>query len=69
MKKIISQWKFDRLFEESYKDIGFELDNDNFELYDGMTEEWFKRLDHLNDDYIVIGPRIILNFFRDKLHK
>lgn len=69
MKKIISQWKFDRLFKDSYKDIGYELDNGDFELYDGMTDEWFKRLDYLNDNFIVIGPRVIFNYFRDKIHK
>lgn len=69
MKKIISQWKWDKLFDETELGLGHHLENGNWELDDDELEEWFKRLDDLEHKYIVIGPRVFCNFIRDNFHK
>ena len=65
MKKIISQWTFDKLYKKS---LGIGHDNGDISISEENTEEFFKRLDKLNDDYIVIGPRVVNNFFRDTIY-
>lgn len=67
MKKIISQWKWDKLFDESQYGLGYHEKNGDWVTEPEELEEWFRRLDELENNYIVFGPRVIINFFRDIL--
>ena len=69
MKKIISQWTFDKLYEKSFEGLGTKDEEGNFTFYDGRFEKWVRRLDYLDENYIVVGPRIIPNFIRRKIHE
>ena len=68
MKKIISQWKWDKLFEECEKSLGQKDTKGNLILSPEEESEWLKRIDEINDKYIVIGPRVLINNIKNKIY-
>ena len=50
MKKIISQWKWDKLFEECEKSLGQKDTKGNLILSPEEESEWLKRIDENNEN-------------------
>ena len=67
MKKIITEWKFDKLFDACEKGLGTEDEEGNLIMTPEENKEWFRRIEEL-EEYTVIGPRVLINKIKDKVH-
>ena len=67
MRKIITEWKFDKLFDACEKGLGTKDEEGNLILTSEENKEWFRRIEEL-EEYTVIGPRALVNKIKDKIH-
>ena len=67
MKKIITEWKFDKLFDACEEGLGTKDEEGNLIMTSEENKEWFRRIDEL-DKYIVVGPRTLVNKIKDKIY-
>ena len=67
MRKIITQWKFDKLFDACEQGLGTKDEEGNLVLTPEENEEWLRRIEKL-EEYTVIGPRVLINRIKDKIH-
>ena len=67
MKKIITEWKFDKLFDACEKGLGTKDEEGNLIMTPEENKEWFRRIEEL-EEYVVIGPRVLINKIKDKIH-
>ena len=67
MRKIITEWKFDKLFDACEQGLGTEDEEGNLIMTPEENKEWFRRIEEL-EEYIVIGPRALVNKIKDKIH-
>ena len=67
MRKIITEWKFDKLFDACEQGLGTKDKEGNLVMTPEENEEWFKRIEEL-EEYTVIGPRVLLHKIKDKIH-
>ena len=67
MKKIITEWKFDKLFDACEKGLGTKDEEGNLIMTPEENKEWFRRIEEL-EEYTVIGPRVLINKIKDKVH-
>lgn len=67
MRKIITEWKFDKLFDACEQGLGTKDEDGNLVLTPEENEEWLRRIEEL-DEYTVIGSRVLINKIKDKIH-
>ena len=66
MKKIITEWKFDKLLDACEEGLGTKDKDGNLVMIPEENKEWFRRIEKL-EEHIVIGPRVLINKIKDKI--
>ena len=67
MRKIIIEWKFDKLFDACEQGLGTKDKEGNLIMTPEENKEWFRRIEEL-EEYTVVGPRVLINKIKDKIH-
>ena len=67
MKKIITEWKYDKLFDKCEEGLGKKDEEGDLVMTPEELEEWSKRIEAMQD-YTVIGPVVLIDKIKDKIH-
>ena len=67
MRKIITEWKFDKLFDACEQGLGTKDEDGNLIMTPEENKEWFRRIEEL-EEYTALGPRVLVNKIKDKIH-
>ncbi len=69
MRKIIAEWKWDKLFDKCEEGLGEKDSEGNLTFTPEEIDERFKRIDELEkQNYIIVGPRTFYNSIKDKIY-